>query len=159
VWVPDPINCWSVRFTLKHGDPRLRNPNDGEHFESILLHEWVDPKIEPNHPKVGQLPRNGSGQRVPAYLRIELDEVGVSGLVEILQKGSLLSGRGEFKSAEAAAQHSMRKHREMREKTHRDLREQAGLRAVDVRRTVEGIPYHRVGIDLTTQDKASHHES
>ncbi len=87
VWVAAPVNCWQVRFTLKPGDPRLRHPDDGTHYEAVLLHEFVDPAREPTHPKLDQLPRDSRNRYKPAFVAIELDELGTSGLQEILEKG------------------------------------------------------------------------
>ena len=148
VWVAAPVNCWQVRFTLKPGDPRLRNPDDGTHFEAVLLHEFVDPAREPTHPKLDQLPRDSRNRYKPAFVAIELDDLGTSGLQEILEKGSLLSGRGEFISSEQAAKAVLDRHRNHRERTRQQLRDAARHRALADRRSLLDIPTVPVGIDL-----------
>ena len=148
VWVAAPVNCWQVRFTLKPGDPRLRHPDEGTHFETVLLHEFVDPEREPTHPKLDQLPRDNKNRYKPAFVRIELDDLGTSGLQEILEKGSLLSGRGEFTSSEQAAKAVLDRHRNHRERTRQELRDAARYRALDDRSKFLDIPQVPVGIDL-----------
>lgn len=148
-WVPAPVSCWQVRLSLKPGDPRLRHPDEGTHFETVELHEWVDPKLEPAHPKLHLLRRSAAtNEPLQGYVAIELDELGVGGLRELLEKGSLLSGRGEYSSAEAAAKAVADRHRNLRERARQKQRESVAERALDRRRQILKIPYHRVGIDL-----------
>ena len=148
VWVAAPVNCWQVRFTLKSGDPRLQHPDDGTHYEAVLLHEFVDPNREPTHPKLDLLPRDNRNRPTPAFVPIELDDLGTSGLQEILEKGSLLSGRGEFTSSEQAAKAVLDRHRNHRERTRQELRDAARHRTLDDRRKFLDIPQVPVGIDL-----------
>ena len=148
VWVAAPVNCWQVRFTLKPGDPRLRHPDNGTHFEAVLLHEFVDPDREPTHPKLDQLPRDKRNRHKPAFVAIELDDLGTSGLQEILERGSLLSGRGEFTSAEQASKAVLDRHRNLRERTRQELRDASRHRTLDGRRKFLDIPQIPVGIDL-----------
>ena len=150
VWVGAPVNCWQVRLTLAPNDPRLRHPDDGTHFESAELHEWVDPSREPSHPKLDKLPRNARTNAVtPGYIPLELDEIGVSGLRKLLEKGSLMSGRGEYESSEAATKAVVSQHRMLRETTEADQRDNARQRMKYGRRRALGIPMIPVGIDLT----------
>ena len=153
VWVAAPVNCWQVRFTLKPGDPRLRHPDDGTHYEAVLLHEFVDPAREPTHPKIDSLPRDHKNRLKPAFVAIELDDLGISGLQEILEKGSLLSGRGEFTSSEQAAKAVLDRHRNHRERTRQQLRDAARHRTLDDRRSLLDIPTVPVGIDLQGANK------
>tara|TARA_R110002074_G_scaffold11903_2_gene44243 strand:+ start:16361 stop:16717 length:357 start_codon:yes stop_codon:yes gene_type:complete len=116
----------------------------------VELHEWVDPSREPSHPKLDKLPRNARTNAVtPGYIPLELDEIGVSGLRELLEKGSLMSGRGEYESSEAATKAVVSQHRMLRETTEADQRDNARQRMKYGRRRALGIPMIPVGIDLT----------
>ncbi len=151
VWVDNPINCWAVRLSLMPGDPRLKHPDEGTHFEQTLLHEWVDPRRDPSHPKKDRLRRHERTNRLmPGYVAYDLDEIGIQGLVNMLEKGSLLSGRGEFKSPLAALQYTRNQHRKQREADFAAARDNAIQKAKAVRRRIQGLPLVSVGIDLNT---------
>lgn len=150
VWVGAPINAWQVRLSLNAGDPRLQNPDSGTHFEAVTLHEWVDPRREPTHPKLDLLPRHSTtNEVVQGYVPLDLDEIGVSGMREILEKGSLLTGRGDYDSADRAIKAVSDRHRKLREQTKLDRQDLVRQRFKDERRRVLGIPQIPVGIDLT----------
>ena len=150
VWMPAPVNCWQVRLSLPLNDPRLRDPDEGTHFESVELHEFVDPRREPTHPHLDMLRRHHRTNAVmPGYIRIELDELGVSGMREILEKGSLLSGRGEFNDSMAATKAVMEGNRKTKAHNKHQQREHAIERIKHNRRAVLGIPQIVAGIDLT----------
>lgn len=155
VWVAEPINCWAVRLSLKDGDPRLRNPDEGTHFEQTLLHEWVDPRREPDHPKRDKLRRDARNSRMPGYAAIELEELGVEGLIQILDKGSTMSGRGEFQSPMDAFRHVQNRHREDREKVREAALDTARQRVTARRRQALGIPFVGVIANLTTDTTSS----
>lgn len=164
VWVPDQVvrfegaeirasvACWQVRFTLLHGDPRLKGREDTL-FETVELHYWVDPRdrkwaVEPK--VLDRLRRDHRNRRRPGYVAYDLDELGVEGLITLLEKGSTLSGRGEFRSAVHAATVMRERHRDQMERTRRQMQDTAGYKAEDVRRQVFKIPYLGVGIELRT---------
>ena len=117
VWVGDPINCWQVRLSLSPGDPRLRGRDD-EVYETVELQEFVHP--DPGHAsypkdsrKLQHLRRHPrTNHLLPGYVAFELDELGVSGLTEMLERGSLLSGRGDYKSNDRFARQRERPSRE-----------------------------------------------
>lgn len=148
VWAPDPINCWAVRLSLKPGDPRLKNPDEGTHFEQVLLQEWVDPRKMPSHPKKDLLKRDRFNRLQPGFVALTLEELGTEGILEILSKGSLMSGRGEFKSAQDALDRIRAHHNLDREKALETARDNARHKATQVRRRVLKIPFLPVGIDL-----------
>lgn len=150
LWVGPPISAWQVRLTLKPGDPRLRSDHPDDKYESVLLVEWVDPQKEPTNPLTKKLHRRDRWNRLlPAYVSVELDDLGVQGVLDILEKGSLMTGRGEFKSAEEAVKKTREANQSAKDIARRKARIEAGARARDVRRQLQKIPFHRVGIDLT----------
>ena len=150
VWCPDPINAWAVRLSLKPGDPRLKHPDESTHLEQVILHEWVDPRKP--HPLRGKCRRrNAKNQLVPQYVALELDDLGIQGLLEILDKGSVLTGRGEFKNAQEALA-------VVRDRNHRtNAQRQADARelALDITRSTRRrrlkIPFLPVAIDLSSR--------
>ena len=142
VWVTDPVNCWQVRLYLRGDDPR-RTDDPSTHFEPVLLHEWVDPKLEPHHPHLDRLARGK-----PGFVAYELEDLGISGLISILEKGSVLSGRGDYKSAEHALHASLKRENERQAKIQADAKDQAVQRTKDIRRRVLKIPFIPVGIEF-----------
>lgn len=154
-WVPEPINAWSVEFTLKPGDPRLRSNDPADHKESVLLIEWVDPRREPDHPRRHLLRRHpATNALMPGYVPIELEALGVSGVVEWLERGSVLSGRGEFQDATDAAKQVLQRNAANREADRKQARDNADMRWRENRRAALGIPQIPVGIEFpVTQTK------
>jgi hypothetical protein len=78
-----------------------------------------------------------------------LPELGVGGLITILEKGSLMTGRGEFKSAEHAMQVVLAKKYEDQKKLVQQKRNDVGDRSKDLRRMLFKIPFIPVGIELS----------
>ena len=148
VWVGHEVNAWQVKLYLKPNDPRRRGDDPNTHFEPVMLTEWVDPQAEPDHPKLDRLRRNQWGRLMPGYISYELEELGVEGLLDILRKGSLLSGRGEYASAEHALKASLAREEERSRKSKEAAKDQAKTRFKERRRKIMGIPFLPVGIDL-----------
>ena len=154
VWVSDPVNTWQVRLNLKTGDPRLQD-HSSDLFEAVLLHQWVHPEKEPLNPLRERCKRHPRTNRLmPSYVALLLPELGVGGLITILEKGSLMTGRGEFKSAEHAMQVVLAKKYEDQNKLVQEKRQDVGDRSKDLRRMLFKIPFIPVGIELSpTQPK------
>lgn len=149
VWVPDPVNTWQIRLTLKHGDPRMREGGD-DLFEAVLLHQWVHPDQDPLNPLKERCRRHSRTNRlVPSFVPLRLEELGVQGILTILEKGSLMTGRGEFKSAEHAMKRVLDKKYEDSQKLVAKKRQNAGDRSNDIRRQLFKIPFLSVGIELS----------
>ena len=153
-WVPDPANFWQVKFTLKSNDPRERGT---EKHETVQLHRYVrDPYGKGVSTKDQQRLRRHprSNKILPGYISYELDEIGVEGMIQILERGSLLSGRGRFTSSEHAVDVSRKKHNAASDRRRTSLMQQAGYKARDLRRSILKIPFMRVGIDLKKEKEA-----
>lgn len=149
LWVPDPVNTWQVRLNLKTGDPRLQDQSS-DLFEAVLLHQWVHPEKEPLNPLRERCRRHPQTNRLmPSYVALLLPELGVGGLITILEKGSLMTGRGEFKSAEHAMQVVLAKKYEDQKKLVQQKRNDVGDRSKDLRRMLFKIPFIPVGIELS----------
>ena len=76
------------------------------------------------------------------------DELGVSGIIERLDRGNILSGRGRVNSAEESGREQVEKFRDAKHKRRLDARSDADHRAKDRRRSLLKIPYLRVGVEF-----------
>ena len=146
IWIPNPGNVWQARLELAPNDPRRK----AQEFESVLLHRFVSPQgREWNDPKVrDRLRKDRFNRPVPGYVSYELDEIGVERLTDFLERGSLLSGRGEFTSAEDALRVVMQQNAQVSGTRFKDAKDQAMQRSEAYRRSLLKIPYLPVGIDL-----------
>ncbi len=129
-------------------------------YETVLLHRYVHPDSgHPSYPRdepslvdrCRRDPRNN--RRLPTNVPFELEELGVSGMVEILEKGSLLSGRGEYRSAEAAMHDHLDQERSLRARTKSAAKQRARDTAVATRRRILKIPFIPVGIEFGRPSK------
>ena len=118
------LNCAVIDFDLKADDPRMRAYQEGrlkhEPKESIPLHYQ----------------KEGGGPFYP----INLAELGVSGLMEMLDRANTWSGRGEFKSTMAAIAATERKNDALKQSIRDAARDNARERAKDMRRQIFGLP-------------------
>lgn len=151
VWFDAPINAWAVRLSLKPGDPRLRHPDEGTHLEQVLLHEWVDPRKTPDHPLRSRLRRGAKNELRPGFVHHELDELGIEKIIETLDKGSLLTGRGEFKNGQDAFQKLQERNRALQDSVRKAAEDAALSRMQHYRHAIEGTPRTTVGIDLNSR--------
>ena len=154
VWVDDPVNCWQVRLTLDPSDPRCRL-RDGQNYEATELQQFVHPdSAHPCYPRhdprlLDKLRRHPRSNRpLPGYVAYELGDLGVSGVLEILERGSLLTGRGEFGSAEEAMNAVLARQSASQERARAEKRQRARDVAVATRRRIFKIPFLPVEIDL-----------
>lgn len=126
------VECWVIHFGRKATDPVRRawqeNQLEEEPTESIMLHEWDKQKNR--------------------YVPIPLEDLGASGLRELLDAASLTSGRGEHKSLQEAVTKVRENNNRVREKN-RKLAREAG-EEIDwlFGRQLRGAAFSTVGIDL-----------
>lgn len=145
VWYEDPMNCWAVVLSYKVGDPRAAGPDDGE---PVFLHDWKSAEWwERNAPRRAKR-HHRSNRVMPASYAYELDELGVQGIIERLDRGNILSGRGEFTSSEQAGRVQVEKWRDAKHRNRLSRRDDAKHRALENRRWWHKIPFLPVGIDL-----------
>lgn len=136
-WLEDPMNCWAVILSFKPNDPRAGTDADGE---PVLLHDWkpaewwakYQPERARRHPRTNRI--------MPANYAYDLEELGISEIIERLDRGNILSGRGEFQSAEQAGRAQVEKFRTDKHRRRRAARDEASHRAKDRRRSLLGIP-------------------
>ena len=149
VWVTDPVNTWQIRLNLKTGDPRLQD-RSSDLFEAVLLHQWVHPDQDPLNPLKDRCRRHTRTNRLmPSYVALRLEELGIQGILTVLDKGSLMTGRGEFKSAEQCMKSVLDKKYSDHKKMVASKRQNVGDRSKDLRRTLFKIPFMSVGIELS----------
>lgn len=139
VYVP-AICTWQVRLSPMPNDPQLELHKQGkvkyeELWETIELVEAKKPKeITAKSPS--------------PYKPIPLGEIGIDGLLALLDKGNMWSRRGDFNSLQEALVAARERQKMTTEKLRRDERDNAGYMAQWFRRQIFKVPFLRVGIDL-----------
>jgi hypothetical protein len=110
------MRCPVVEITLKPEDPRMRAWRDGklrvEPTEAVPLHYQ---------------PSEGA-----PYQPMNLDMLGVSGLIEMLEKANTWTGRGEYSSMREAVQVVERRNVEHREQMRNAIRQASVERGRDL---------------------------
>jgi hypothetical protein len=144
-WMSDPMNCWAVVLSYKVGDPRQSSPEDGE---PVLMHDWKDAKWWGKYHPERAKRHHRSNQIMPCAYAYDLDELGVSGMLERLDRGNILSGRGQFGSAEEAGRTQVEKFRDEKHKRRRSKRDDVDHRSRQMRRRLLKIPFLPVGIQF-----------
>ena len=139
VWIPEPVCQWQIRISLMPDDPVLAAWKAGE------LEEEPVETVEVTY----------YDEKVGLYVGYELDELGVSGLVEMLEKGDTWSGQGRFSSIQDALTYQVETQRNTQERLRQAMRDEALAVGRDVRKRVTGEPFLPVGIDLSTSSPDS----
>lgn len=123
------LRCPVIELSLKSDDPRLKHWQEGrlkyEPKESILLHYQ---RTEPD------------GSKSVHFYPLNLEELGVSGVLEILDRGNMWSGRGEYENFQKAAQVMGEYNEKLKQQMKDAAVEEGRLRARDMRRQVLGLP-------------------
>lgn len=118
------IKTYVVEIDLKPDDPRLRAFKEGrlgiEPKESVYLH--YQPLDESGSPKRG------------GYVPLNLTDLGVEGLMEILHRGDVTSGRGEFKDFMDAVNEAGRRNDRLKNAIRDAARDNARQRGRDLTR-------------------------
>lgn len=151
-WYGAPMNCWAVVLGFRAGDPRLAQ---GESAEPVFLHEWRSAGWWAEHDPRGARRHHRTNRIMGAYKAFELDELGLSGIIEILDRGDLQSGRGEFRSAAEAGRQSVETFRTAKHRRRRAARDESEHRAKFDRRKFLKIPLIGVGIEFRSPDNSS----
>jgi hypothetical protein len=138
--------CFCIHFTRKGDDPVLaavQAGRRGEVTESVMLHEWKkDGRAHPFIP----------GQKVGGFVPMDLEQYGVEGIVRMLDKSNMWSGRGEFSSPQdaldAVTAQNEKRERDVEAQVEGAARERANL----IYRKVTGNP--QVGVIADLRPKA-----
>ena len=149
-WYDAPMNCWAVRLGYRPNDPRAR---DGSKHEVVFLHEWKSAEWWAENDSMRARRHHRTNRIMPAYRAFDLDELGLGGVIEFLDRGDLLSGRGEFSSAAEAGRVQVEKFRDEKHRRRREAQDNAAYRAKHDRRKFLNIPLIGVGIEFTPKEK------
>lgn len=138
------LRCPVIEFTLRPDDPRMKAFQEGrlkhEPKECIPLHYQ---RTEPD------------GTKSVHYFALNLEDLGVSGVLELLNRGNCWSGTGEYKSFKEAAQ-VMGEHNDRLKKQIKDaLVVEGRMRARDMRRQVLDLPLVSVPDNIGAKANAS----
>lgn len=144
-FVPFPLNCWVVEITRRVDDPMM----------AAVQSQRVEEASEPVYLWRDSNPVETAKAGRQHYVGYKLDELGVTGLIEFLEKTNTLSGRGQYNSHAEAARDQAYKGEKAREKIVNDKRENVRDMAEEFRRQINKIPLLGVGIDLQTPESAS----
>lgn len=121
--------CAVIEFTLRNDDPRMRHWQEGrlkfEPKETVFLNKQVT---------------DGKGKAYGPYVAIDLEQLGVSGLIDMLNEGDVQSGTGRYRDMQEAIHAIEGRNEQMRAKMREAAVENARLRARDMRRQVFDLP-------------------
>ncbi len=163
VWVAEPANLWQVELTLKGDDPRLQVEGPGGDFkECVQLHVWwTEAEWLKNKPDEARkrrqrwiaMPGKRAARDRPGFYAYTLEELGLNGILKILNKGCLLSGRGQYNSAEEHQTELAASNKKLQDTRRADAQDRVQQKAKHVRRRVLKIPMTRVGISWPSMKK------
>ena len=126
-------NGWVIHLTRKADDPLMKAYRDGvldhEPTESIPL-TMFDPK--------------------KGYVSVGLDEIGVGGILDLLDEGNIWSGRGAYESHEDSMNAKRARNDEKRRLDREAQKERGQEMAAQSRRKVFDLPLVPVSQSLST---------
>lgn len=131
------LKCFCIEFQLRADDPRLRRIQDGTAklesvpTESVPLHSW-----------------NPKTKRYEAW---DLEQRGVTGIIEHLDKANLLSGRGEYNTLWESMAAVEKKNAENRERMRRFAGEGGREDAAPLRRRILGNAWVTVPANIRSE--------
>lgn len=140
VYIP-AIDCWQVRLNPMPNDPRMEMVQKGK-IDRSELYETIE-LMEPRSPEEIA----ASDDKSP-YRPIRLEDLGIDGVLALLDKGNMWSKRGEFNSLQEAVVAARVRQQKGKEETRRAVREGVKEAFQEVRRVVNKIPFLTVGADL-----------
>ena len=133
-----PMVGWMVRFSLRSNDKRMRLWQEGRApeppTEDVIFHA-PDP--------------DNRGETIALDIR----QMGASGVRQFLEKGNMWSGRGASSSPVEAHRKAKERNEEERRKAKETARENTKDFLRDQRRSRLKVPFHRVGIDLQSENQ------
>ena len=127
---------WQVHIELTGNDPRLQLETPTEVVE-LLKPGFLD---------------TPTGRKVPGLVGVELDELGVQGIIDHLNETNLETGR--FRSPQDALRHSREQNRTLRDRERAFQKDETSHLARDEYRRVMGHPLIS-GADLVAADQAA----
>jgi hypothetical protein len=121
----DPRGFAVIELSIKDDDPRMKGWREGK-----LKSKPVD-KVPLLYQKTFR-DQYGKEQRSPRYSPIDLEELGVSGVLEILNRGNLASGTGEWRDLMQCVQSVAAKNDALKDSIMRAARDNARARAREI---------------------------
>ena len=138
VWIAEPICQWQIRVTMRPNDPALKawqaGDVDTEPVETVEI-TYFD-------------------EDAGLYIGYELDELGVSGLIAMLDRGNMHSGTGQVHSLQDAMTKQVEAQREHREKLRKYIHGEVEAAARSLTHIIKKEPYLTVGIDFNESPPA-----
>ena len=139
-----PFGGWFVRFNLRSNDSRMLLWKNGTAPEPPSEDVW----LHRENPRFGKFIPGTNMEREPRYLPYQLHELGVTGVVEILERGNTFSKRGEHDSLESAVKQAGESNLAMKRKNRADQKEASRLESREKRRSILKIPFLPGGLTM-----------
>ena len=117
-WEPR-MGCFVSHFSRRDSDPVLAAVQEGRRAEAdepFYWHEWKEGPVRPH-------PFFGASQMVPGFVALDVEQMGETGVLTMLEKGNTWSGRGEFTSIGQAADASIAANDQQMEAQRKKLRD------------------------------------
>jgi hypothetical protein len=131
---------WMARLSLKPNDPRMERYQQGLAERPPTEDIWFHRTPTPTEIAAGRRPND--------YIPLDIQQMGVSGVREFLEKGDMWSGRGEYASLEEQVRKVNAANETAKEAFREHHKTESRLEQKDKRRSRFKIPFLRVGIDL-----------
>lgn len=128
---------WMARFTLKPDDPRLSVFQDGQAEEEPTDPVWFH---VPNENEGAIIPGTFDQHKEGTYRALDIVAMGASGVRAFLERGNMLSGRGEFDSLEEQVTKVREHNREVKTKLRAHHKEENRHELAERRRSWLKIP-------------------
>ena len=143
---------WVVQFSLRPNDKRMQAYQQGLAPKPPTEEVWLH---VPNQNEGKEIPFTG-GQREPPYLALDIQQMGAGGVRAFLDKGNLWSGRGEFgtKTLEEIVKETRDREAAATAKFRADQKDENRHEMGERRRSILGIPFVKVGVDLKRRSAA-----
>lgn len=142
------VGTWMARFSLRSNDKRLLIHKEGRHAQMPGEDVW----FHKANPKEGRIIPGTHGRRETQWTPLDIVQMGASGVRQFLDQGNTW-GRGEFSSLESALSETRDKNETARLKNKADAKYDSRMESREKRRTILGIPFLPVGIDLKGRRK------
>lgn len=139
-FAPPPVNCWVIELTLMQNDP-ARAAWQGQIVEeepAEIVYLWR-----------ASTPAESSKHGREHLVGYKLDELGVTGMIELLERTDTFSGRGQYRSHKDAIRDQAYKAEKGVEKLVDEARADSVRIGLDMKGSCEGRPYLTVDVDFT----------
>ena len=143
VWIPEPVCQWQLKITMRPNDPALR--------------KWQAGEMEKEPFEIFEI--TYYDEEAGLYKGYELEDLGVAGLIKMLEKSDSWSGTGQFNSIEEAMAYQVQCQRDEKKRLEDYIRGEVEAAGRSISKIIRNEPYLPVGIDLSSPDGADAKES